>query len=662
MERVDKILSGGILLTMNENFDLFPSGAVAIKDDTIIAVGPAEEIQRRFTTDDLVLCDGQIIMPGLVNTHTHVPMTLLRGLADDLRLDVWLMGYMMPTEGNFVTPEFCRLGTLIACAEMIRSGITMFADMYYFESEVAAATAQAGMRAVCGQSVLKFPTPDAASYEDSLAYTRRYIEEWKGHPLIVPAIAPHAPYTCTDEIMSACAELAKEYDVPLLIHLSETKQEVEDSREEFEMPVIPRVKKLGVLDTKVLAAHCVHVDSGEIRTLAKHNAGVAHCPTSNLKLASGVAPVAEMLERSVNVGIGTDGPASNNDLDMFEEVRLAAILAKGATLNPVVVPAKQAFLMATRMGAAAMHMAHLTGSLEVGKRADIVVVNRDTLHNTPTFSRDPDAVYSQIVYAAKSTDVRHVMINGKWVLRNGELLTIDETSILKEARALAQKIDAFLIAREGNLLNKLIAIGGVERTESFEIQVKAQLPDVEDVEAIVAPLLENSSVQLVRHSHYRQYDTYFMFLDSSQGRVRYREDDTLGKDGQVTGVRTRLTFTPTGKEGEFDHAVMLSRSRFIAPANHPLRFYREYFRPNSEKAIEKERWRWHILYKGVLFYVNVDKMVAPEIAGLFVEIKSQTWSRRDAEYKALLIAEILEVLKLTPEKRVSQEYVDFAKA
>lgn len=460
----------------------------------------------------------------------------------------------------------------------------------------------------------------------------------------MPAIAPHAPYTCTDEILKACADLAIEFDVPLLIHVSETRLEVEESRAEFNMPVVPRIKKLGVLDAKTLAAHCVHIDAGEIRTLINHNTGVAHCPTSNLKLASGIAPVRDMLEKGVHVGIGTDGPASNNDLDMFEEIRLAAILAKGATLDPTVLPAKQALTMATRLGAEAMHMGHLTGSLEVGKRADIITVNLKTLHNTPSFRRDADAIYSQLVYAGKSTDVRHVMVNGQWLMRDRELLTVDPAPLLQEAEVLAKKIDSFLIAREGNVLNKLIAIGEVARTESFEIQVKLHLSDELPAEAIVAPLLNDDRVQIVRSSHYRQYDTYFIFLDESQGRVRYREDDNLDKNGDVASVRMRLTFNSPAKEREFDDAVLLSRSQFIAPATRPLRFYREYFRPHIEREVQKERRRWHVLYKGILFYVNVDKMLLPAIDGVFVEIKSQTWSKHDAEYKASLMGEILDVL------------------
>ncbi|MBX3082818.1 MAG: amidohydrolase family protein [Anaerolineae bacterium] len=655
MQRVDTILAGGVVLTMNETLDVFPRGAVAVKGDSIVAVGPAEEIQHEYTADELILCEGQVIMPGLINTHTHVPMTLLRGLADDLRLDVWLMGYVMPTEGQFVNPEFCRLGTLLACAEMIRSGVTTFADLYYFESDVAQATADAGMRALCAQTVLKFPSPDAPSYEDGLARTRTFIQAWKDHPLIVPAVGPHAPYTCTDDILKACADLALEFDVPLHIHIAETRLEVDDARAEFGIPVVPRVEKLGLLETKMLAAHCVHVDQGEIRSLARHSVGIAHCPTSNLKLASGIAPVVEMLKQKANVGIGTDGPASNNDLDMFEEVRLAAILAKGAALDPVVVPAKQALTMATRLGAAAVHMGAITGSLEAGKRADLITLDLRTLHNTPTFQRDPDSIYSQVVYAAKSTDVQDVMVNGKWLMRDRSLLTIDESTVMEQANALAREIDAFLIAREGNVLHKLIAIGGVQRDETFEIQVKAQVESKD----IVKPLFESPHIQVVKHTHYRQYDTYFIFADEHQGRIRYREDDALTADGEVENVRTRLTFTLPTKEREFDDAVMLSRSQFIAPAARPLRFYREYFRPIEEREVQKERLRWHILYKGVLFYVNVDIMQSPFAGQLFLEIKSQTWSQRDAEYKAHLVTEILSILGLSPEKRIRKEYLEF---
>src|SRR5262245_38380128 len=424
--RCDILLTNATVLTLDRSFTIHRSGAVAIAGDSIAAVGPGAE---RCAAESTIDCGGRVVMPGLVNAHTHVPMTLLRGLADDLRLDVWLMGYMMPVEREFVSPDFVRLGTRLGCAEMIRSGVTCFADMYYFEEAVAEATAEAGMRALCGQTVLRFPTPDAPSYEDSLARAREFIERWRGHPLIVPAPAPHAPYTCTPDILRSCAELAAEFDVPLHTHLAETLQEVEDSRRLYGMPVIPYVKKQGLFGAKVLAAHCVHVDDGEMRALKNAGAGVAHNPSSNLKLAAGIAPVARMLELDLPVGIGTDGAASNNDLDMFEEMRLAALLAKGHGGDPTAVPARDALAMATRLGAAALHMEDLTGSLEPGKRADLVVVDLTPLHNVPAFHRDPNAAYAQIVYASKATDVVDVMCNGRWLMRDRRLLTIDEATL-----------------------------------------------------------------------------------------------------------------------------------------------------------------------------------------------------------------------------------------
>ena len=422
----DLLLTNAHILTMDERFTVYARGAIAISGGAIVAVG---DIAGDYEPLETIDCKDRVVMPGLINAHTHAPMTLLRGLADDLRLDVWLLGYMMPVERAFVRPDFVALGTTLACAEMIRSGTTCFADMYYFEEAVADATAKAGMRALCGQTVLKFPAPDAASFEDSLSRAREFITAWKGHRLITPAVAPHAPYTCTEEILRSCAELAHELDVPLHTHLAETSTEVEQSRKEHGMSVIPWVKKNRLFDAHVLAAHCVHIDGGEMTTLYEAHAGIAHNPTSNLKLGSGIAPVAKMIEHGIPVGIGTDGPASNNDLDMFEELRLAALLAKGAGNNPTALPARDALAMATRMGARALGLDAVTGSLEPGKRADLIVVDLDQTHNAPRFGRDPAAVYSQVVYAAKATDVVDVMCDGKWLMRDRRLLTIDETSV-----------------------------------------------------------------------------------------------------------------------------------------------------------------------------------------------------------------------------------------
>ena len=658
MDSADIILSGGTVITMNRRFDLIPDGAVAIRGDSIIAVGTSADISARFEADQIIDCSGQYILPGLVNAHTHVPMTLLRGLADDLRLDVWLLGYMMPTERDFVNPDFCRLGTSIACAEMLRGGVTCFADMYYFEADVAEATAAAGMRGVLGQTVLKFPAPDADSYEDSLAYCREFIETWRGHPLITPAIAPHAPYSNPDDVMQRCAALAREFDVPLLTHLAETKFEVEDSVNEHGMTVITHMDDVGLFDAKVLAAHCVHIDQNEMHILHDHGATVAHCPTSNLKLASGIAPVTQMLKSDITVGIGTDGTASNNDLDMIEEIRLAAILAKTAAGDPTALPARQALLMATRQGAEALFLGDVTGSLEVGKRADVITIDAEPLHSTPHFNHDPNNVYSRIVYASKSTDVRHVMCNGRWLMRDRALLTLDEGDLRSRAAEYATKIDASLIEREQDVLSKLLAIGGLRQSESFEVQVKARLED----EAQVQQLLAHPDVEIVLHNHYRQYDTYFLFDDPADGRVRYREDDRMGDDDEILSVRSRLTLTMPTKEREFHSTILLSHSRFIADANQSLRFYREYFRPVSERELHKDRLRWHILYQGVLFYVNVDRVLKPNLPGVYVEIKSRTWSKLDAEIKADRIQEMLQILGIDQSAIVGSDYLEMESA
>ncbi len=654
MQSVDTILCGGTVVTMNEAFDLIPDGAVAIQGADIVAVGTHADVLAVYESANVVDCSDQLILPGLVNAHTHVPMTLLRGLADDLRLDVWLFGYMMPTEREFVNPEFCRLGTSLGCAEMIRSGITSFADMYYFEADVAEATAAAGMRGVLGQSVLKFPAPDADSYEESLAYCRRFIEEWRDHPLITPAVAPHAPYSNTDETLKRCVALAREYDVPLLIHLAETKFEIETSLNEVGMTVITHMDDLGLFDAKVLAAHCVHIDQNEMHVLYDHAATVAHNPTSNLKLASGIAPITQMLKTGLTVGIGTDGPASNNDLDMFEEIRLAAILAKTEAGDPTALPARQALLMATRQGAAALFIDDVTGSLEIGKRADVIVIDGSPIHNTPHFNRDPKAVYSRIVYTSKSTDVAHVICNGRWLMRERALLTLDERALIAQARDYAIKVDQFLTAREEDPLSKLLAIGGISQSESFEVQVKAKLQH----QSALDRLLQHPDVEIVKSVHYRQYDTYFLFGAEANGRVRYREDERMNGNDEVESVRTRLTFTMPTKEREFHSTVLLSHSRFIADATQSLRFYREYFRPLSERALQKDRRRWHIRYQDVPFYVNLDSVIQPLLQGTFIELKSRTWSASDAENKADLIQQMLAILGVEQRDVLHNDYLE----
>jgi len=643
MHSLTTILKNAIVLTMNQNKEIFDPGAIAIDGEKIVAVGSEADILSRFQAAEVIDCGKKVLMPGLINTHTHIPMTLLRGLSDDLRLDVWLMGYMMPVEREFVSPEFVRLGTKIGCAEFIRSGVTTFNDMYYFEDHVAEATAEVGLRAVVGQTVMKFSAPDAESYEDSLALSENLIKKWQGHPLILPAIAPHAVYTCTPDVLTSVVELAKKYDVRVHFHVSETKDEVENLRKEHGLPVVPYIRKFGMLETKMIAAHCVYLDEGEIRSLQHAGVGIAHNPTSNLKLASGFAPVSRMMHLGCNVGIGTDGPASNNDLDMFEEIRLANLIAKASSGDPTVLPARQTLEMATIIGARALHMEEMIGSLEPGKRADIILIDISPVHNQPRFLRDPDGIYAQIIYAAKSTDVTDTMVNGKWLMRNRELLTVDEKQLLVEAANIAARIDEFLKGREESVYSKLIAIGGAAEEESFEVQAKVKVDSI----APVLEALSKPGIVILRKRHYHEYDTYFSFDRPSQGRLRYREDEFLDEIGKISSVRSRLTLI-----GELDSPrdlndsqIMLSRSRYLAPATHSLRFYHEYFKPCSTLEIEKNRLRYLIQYKDTEFFINLDTIQKPNI-GKFVEIKSRTWSRQDADQKTALIHELVSYLGL----------------
>jgi 5-methylthioadenosine/S-adenosylhomocysteine deaminase len=353
------------------------------------------------------------------------------------------------------------------------------------------------------------------------------------------------------------------------------------------------------------------------------------------------------------VGIGTDGAASNNDLDMFEEMRLAALVAKGISGDPTAIPARTALLMATRLGAGAIHLGDVTGSLEPGKRADLIVVDLNRAHATPRFERDVNAIYSQLIYAAKSTDVVDVMCDGRWLMRAGRLLTLDETELQSDARDVARRIDAFLTQREQSVLQKLIAIGGAAEQESFEIQVKARLA----AEDSILRALESEEIAVIRKVHYHQYDTYFFFDNPEQGRLRYREDEFLDEQNQVASARARLTLTGPSHEGTFG-SVLLFRSRFFAPATHSPRFYREYFKPAREREVEKDRRRWLVAYHGVQFYVHLDRLLNPARDGYFVEVKSRTWSRRDAEDKAAVIALLLERLGARPNDAIEADYVE----
>jgi len=652
-QAVDVVLRGGAVVTMDVNRRIIAPGSVALRGRDIVAVGTVDEVDTAYRAALTVDCRDQVIMPGLVNTHTHLPMSLLRGLADDLRLDVWLHGYILPVEREFVTPEFCFLGTLLSCAEMLRGGVTCFADMYYHEEEVAWAAVQAGLRGICGETISKLPTPDAPTYEEALRYCADFVEHWAGHELVVAAPAPHSIYMCTPEILRETTRLAQALGVPQLIHVAETHDEVDHWVAQTAMRPFRWLDDQGVLESKVVAAHCVYVNEEELQLLARHGVGVAHNPTSNLKLASGIAPVAAMLAHGIHVGVGTDGCASNNDLDMWEEMRLAALLPKGVTGNPMAAPAAQVVAMATIEGAKALHLDHLIGSLEVGKRADLIVVSLDNVYSTPRFDTTGLNLYSHLVYAAKSCAVRDVFVNGRPLVRDGQLLSVDERQVIAEAWEMARRINRFFIEREKSLLDKLVDIGGLQQQEIFEVQAKGLLHDEEAFQRGLA----HPEVHLTQHTSRDQYDTYFLFEDKRQGRLRYREDHVIQGDGSLQPLYT-LTLLGPAAEAEYENSVVLTRSRYAATADRSLRFYREYFRPQRVREINKHRERYHLRYKGLDFAVNRDHITQPERPERFVEIKSRTWSRQDAIRKAGLIGELLTILGAQPEDLLPTEYVD----
>ena len=409
------------------------------------------------------------------------------------------------------------------------------------------------------------------------------------------------------------------------------------------------------MEAKVIAAHCVHIDSGEMRTLLHAGAGVSHNPSSNLKLASGFAPVIKMLETGLNVGIGTDGPASNNDLDMFEEVRLAAFVAKAVTNDPTSLPAATALTMATRMGAQALHLGHITGSLTPGLRADLILVDLSPLHNSPSFRRVADNIYAQIVYASKAVDVTDVMCNGRWLMRDRTLLTVAGDASCWPRRA-------GIAAPDGCLPGRTRTIHAFEADRPGWLDGAGILRSPGEGEGRgprgrKAKRCSKPPSKLCAFGTIGQHDNYFHFDDPAQGRLRYREDDFLDESGAVTSTRSRLTLLGQKREGKFEHDVLLSRSRFFAPATQSLRFYREYFRPAGETTITKDRERWLINFRDTEFFINLDKMLEPAI-GRFVEVKSRTWSRRDADLKAALTSELLDVLGLGKSETVGRDYIE----
>ena len=441
VERATLIVTNGTVVTMDAGGRVIERGAIAIAGDRIAAVGTASEIASRFDAPQRIDVGGQIILPGLVNAHTHAPMVLFRGLADDLALMDWLTKYIFPAEARTVSPEFVRIGTSLAALEMIASGTTTFADMYYFEDDIAEATKQAGLRAVLGQSVIKFPVSDAPTPEEALVRADGFITKWKADPLITPAVAPHAPYTLDAQTLRAARNLANRHGVPLLIHLAETRDEVGIIQAANHMSPAMYLDSLGLWQGRSLAAHAVWLDDADMTMLAARGVGVAHNPESNMKLASGVAAVPRWIEHGMHAGLGTDGAASNNDLDMFEAMRVAALLQKVTAMDPRVLPARQALELATRRGAEALGLGDRIGSLEAGKQADLITVAVDGARQTPMF--DP---ISHLVYVTRGDDVRTTIVAGRVLMRDRAVTSMNAAAVLRDARTMADRVRAAVAA------------------------------------------------------------------------------------------------------------------------------------------------------------------------------------------------------------------------
>jgi len=431
------LVAGGTVVTMDGANRVIEDGAVAIAGSTIVAVGTRAELATRYPSARTLEAAGGIVMPGLINAHTHAPMTLFRGLADDLPLMEWLETVIFPAEARHVDEEFVRWGTRLACLEMLRGGITTFVDMYYFEDAIAEEAERCGLRAIVGQTLIDFPAPDHPTFDSAVAATRRFLERWRGHPRITAAVAPHAPYTVSGDHLLAARALADEFDAPLLVHLAEDRAEVERLLAREGKRPVRWTDEIGLLADRVIAAHVVWPDAEEIAILARRGVGAVHCPQSNMKVGAGVSPVPALLAAGVAVGLGTDGPASNNDLDLWEEIDTAAKLHKLIAGDPTVLPAATALGLATIGGARAIDMEGAIGSLEPGKRADLIVVGMDGFHHQPLY--DP---LSALVYATGAADVESVVVDGELVVENGRVLTLDAERVLAEARRYRERIRA----------------------------------------------------------------------------------------------------------------------------------------------------------------------------------------------------------------------------
>ena len=433
---VDSIWSARFVVTMDAQRRLIENGAIAVTGDHIVAVGTRAQIDKDYQPKQRVDRSDAILAPGLINTHTHAAMSLFRGIADDMKLQDWLEKFIFPAEARNVDREFVRWGTRLGAIEMALGGTTTFTDMYYFEETVAEAAKEVGLRGVLGQTVIGFPAPDYKTPAETLAGTEKFFKTFANDPLIIPAVAPHAIYTVPDDVLKSCRALANRYAKPLVIHLSETKHENEESLAKRGKTPTAALESLGVLSGPTVAAHGVWLDDADLKILKSRNTGLAHCPSSNMKLASGVAPVVKILSLGIAMGLGTDGVAgSNNDHDMMEEMDLAAKLQKVATFDPQALPAEQAFAMATITGARALHMESMIGSIEKGKRADVIMIRLDQPHAVPIYN-----VYSQLAYALKESDVADVMVNGRVIVRDKKMMTIDPGPVIGKAGEYQERV------------------------------------------------------------------------------------------------------------------------------------------------------------------------------------------------------------------------------
>jgi 5-methylthioadenosine/S-adenosylhomocysteine deaminase len=440
--QVSLVVVGGTVITENAAHRILTPGAVAISGTDIVDVDAPAAIAAKYRASETIDARGQIVLPGLINTHTHAPMVMYRGLADDLALREWLEKHIFPAEAKTVSPEMVRIGTRLAAVEMIESGTTTFADMYYFEEEIARTTVEAGLRGVLGQTIIQFPVADAKTPADALARAERFVKEFKDSGLVVPAVAPHALYTNDKTTLVASAELARRYGVPLLIHFAETEDEVRLARDQYKATPAAYLDSIGFWGPNTLAAHGIWVTDEDIAILKRHDVGVAHNPESNMKLASGAAPVMKYLAAGVAIGLGTDGAASNNDLDMFEAMRQASFLAKLSTRDPTALSAQAALDMATIGGARALKMDRTIGSLEAGKRADLIAVSMSASRQTPLY--DP---VSHLVYTTRGDDVRTTIVDGRVLMKDRQLRTLNRAAAIADANRLAQDVRAAVTSK-----------------------------------------------------------------------------------------------------------------------------------------------------------------------------------------------------------------------